>query len=74
MTRAEHLQRAKDRAIAYVDVGDFEQAFASFTSDLAKHPELEGALKIQQDLGMRMYIGGFLNTAVEMRKWIEGFR
>lgn len=36
MTRAEHLQWAKDRALEYVAIGDMNQAFASMTSDLRK--------------------------------------
>ena len=41
MTRAEHLQWAKDRALEYADRGDMTNAIASMCSDLRKHPELE---------------------------------
>lgn len=39
MTRAEHLQWCKDRALAYVRDGDLVNAVASMGSDLTKHPE-----------------------------------
>ncbi len=41
MNRAEHLQWAKDRALTYVDDGDYVNAVASFMSDLSKHPDTE---------------------------------
>ena len=34
MTRAEHLQWSKDRAIEYINMGDADQAWASMVSDL----------------------------------------
>lgn len=36
MTRAEHLQWAKDRALQYVDAGQLDLALASFGSDMSK--------------------------------------
>jgi hypothetical protein len=39
MTKAEHLQWARARAIEYLDKGDAHQAFSSFASDLQKHEE-----------------------------------
>lgn len=71
MTREEHLQWCKDRALEYVDANDTSQAFASFSSDMSKHPETanHSALK----LGTMLLMGGHLNTPAEMRKWILGF-
>ena len=40
-TRAEHLAWCKQRALAYVEQGDLNNAFASMISDLRKHPETE---------------------------------
>jgi len=40
MNRAEHLQWAKNRAMEYVNAGDYSQAVASMLSDLGKHEEL----------------------------------
>jgi len=69
-TRAEHLAWCKTRALAYVERGDFHNAFASLGSDLRKHPETEshGAM----ELGMMLMLGGMLNTAKDMRDFIEG--
>lgn len=46
MTREEHLQWSKDRALQYLP-GDVTNATASFVSDLGKHPELEGHAVMQ---------------------------
>ena len=71
MTRAEHLQWCKDRAIEYIKVGDAEQAFASFGSDMAKHTDTanHSALK----LGAMLFFGGHLATPAKMEQWINGF-
>ena len=73
MNRKEHLQWSKDRALAYVDAGDINQAFASFASDLGKHDETEAARKLAATLGMPMLMMGALSTPDEMRKFINGF-
>lgn len=39
MTRAEHLQWCKDRAMEYVNKGDLLNGVTSMMSDLTKHPE-----------------------------------
>lgn len=71
MTRTEHLQWCKQRALEYVNSGDLPQAFASMGSDLNKHPETKNHSAIQ--LGMMMMMSGHLDTAEEMRRFIEGF-
>jgi hypothetical protein len=71
MTRAEHLQWAKDRAIEHVDTGDLNQAFASFQSDMKKHDET--ARHVCLPLMTQMFLGGMLETPEKMRKHIEGF-
>lgn len=70
MTRAEHLQWCKDRAMEYVKTGDLEQAFASFNSDMRKHSKTEDHLGL--DLGAVLFFNGNLNTKPEMEKWILG--
>jgi hypothetical protein len=40
MTKEEHLEWAKLRALYYCDFGDPAQAVASMTSDMAKHPDI----------------------------------
>lgn len=71
MTRAEHLQWCKDRALEYVDMNDVNQAWSSIASDLRKHPETENHTAIE--LGMMLMIGGHLSSAEDMRKFINGF-
>ena len=45
MTRTEHLQWAKDRAVKIIEGGDVASGMASFTSDMFKHPETNETLK-----------------------------
>lgn len=70
MTRAEHLQWCKDRALLYLP-HDPEQAAMSMISDLRKHPELEDHAGIV--LGGMLMMGGFLSKASEAERWIKGF-
>lgn len=71
MTRKEHLDWCKQRALEYVDMNDLQQAFASMISDLGKHPETQGHTGIDLMLGLMMI--GKLDTAKEMRECINGF-
>lgn len=71
VSRQEHLDWCKRRAIEYVDAGDLDQAFASMGSDLGKHDETRNHSGIE--LGMMMLMGGHLKSPSEMRKFIEGF-
>ena len=50
MNRQEHLQWCKDRAIEYVDSDDNQQAFASFMSDMSKHPETSNHLALEMGM------------------------
>jgi hypothetical protein len=43
MTRAEHLQWAKNRAMEYVNAGDYRNAVTSMMSDLNKHDDLRAS-------------------------------
>jgi hypothetical protein len=71
MTRTEHLEWCKNRALEYVESGDLTGAYASMTSDLRKHEETENHPAI--GLGMMLLMTGKLNTPTEMRQFIEGF-
>lgn len=71
MTRSEHLQWCKDRAIEYTKAGKVSEAFSSFSSDMSKHSETSNHSALQ--LGFSLFFGGHLNTAAEMEKWILGF-
>jgi hypothetical protein len=71
MTRQQHLDWCKRRALEYVDAGDLQDAFSSMASDLSKHPETVGHTGIE--LGMLQLMGGMLSTPEQMRQFIEGF-
>jgi hypothetical protein len=71
MTRQEHLDWSKKRALEYVKRGDLDNAFASMVSDLNKHPETSG--HIGMSLGIQLKMAGQLNTPASMKKFIEGF-
>ena len=71
MTRVEHLEWCKTRALKYVEAGDPEMAFASMVSDLRKHTDTRhhaGA-----ELGMLYMMSGLFRSSRDMRAWIEGF-
>lgn len=70
MTRQEHLDWCKQRALAYLP-GDLENAFASMLSDLGKHPETKDHFGIR--LGMDLMLTGNLGSEDQMRRFIEGF-
>lgn len=70
MDRQEHLDWCKRRALAHCDAGNLTMAFASFASDLSKHPMTENQPAIQ--LGLMLMLGGHLNTAQKMRDFITG--
>ena len=71
MTRSEHLEWCKKRALEYIDMGDISQAWTSMMSDLGKHPETSNHTGIE--LGMILHMNGHLSSAYEMRKFILGF-
>jgi hypothetical protein len=71
MTRSEHVQWCKNRALEYCNAGDLVQAFSSMASDLKNHPETENHIGVQ--LGMIQLMSGKLSTIAEMRNFIEGF-
>ena len=71
MTRREHLDWCKKRALEYVDAGDIEQAYASMASDMGKHPETRNHAAL--DFGTLLLAMGDLDTPEKMSKFIEGF-
>lgn len=72
MNREEHLQWCKDRAIEILDSGGGPgEAYASFCSDMSKHPETRSHGAIE--LGLMLMLGGHNNTNYEMKKFINGF-
>lgn len=73
MTRQEHLQWCKDRALEYVKVGDNDSALASMLSDLAKHPETAGSVKSCGPMAMMLKMSGHLAN-VYFTKTPDGVR
>lgn len=71
MTRPEHMEWCKKRALEYVDNGDLTNAYSSMCSDLTKHEETSNHAGIS--LGMMLMMSGKLSTQEEMRKFINGF-
>ena len=71
ISRADHLDWCKRRALEYVDANDLDQAMASMLSDLNKHDETRGHAGGEIMLMLKM--GGRLTTASEMREFINGF-
>lgn len=72
MTRTEHLQWCKDRAIELLDTGDLQQAFASMCSDVMKHDETQHH-STTNILGLSQLSAGLLSTPDAMRSWILGY-
>ena len=70
MTRAQHLQWAKDRALAYVEAGELAEACASLLADLNKHSQIDPSAA-QMVWGIEALTGG-LNSADKVRHFING--
>lgn len=71
VSRQEHLDWCKQRALEYVEANSPVQAFASMASDLRKHPETEGLLSADfLSRGQEAALAG--ND--EIRAWLEGIR
>jgi len=69
MTRDENMKWCKERALAYLP-GSPEDAVASMSSDLDKHPETRAVNDWIMSLGL-MYL---MNKDIAgVRRWIEGF-
>lgn len=71
MTRKEHLEWCKERALEYVKNEDLKNAWTSMVSDLSKHPETMEHPAIE--LGTMLIISGDLNTPGSMSEFINGF-
>lgn len=69
-SRAEHLAWCKARALEYLP-HDPAEALASMFSDLRKHDEFKNHSAIE--LGAMLMFNGHLQTARQVREYIEGF-
>lgn len=71
MTRQEHLDWCKKRALEYLTEHDTNNAVASMLSDMRKHPETADHIGCQ--LGISLLVAGHLNSETKVREWIVGF-
>lgn len=71
MSRQDHLNWCKERALAYADRGDVTNAIASMCSDLRKHPETENHAGAQ--IMVMQAVAGLFDRPGELRRFIEGF-
>jgi hypothetical protein len=72
LSRDEHLEWAKKRALEYLDAGDSRNAFTSMLIDMRKHPELENHIGNKIGVGFMM-LPGWIDNMAEVRRWIVGF-
>jgi hypothetical protein len=70
MTRDEHLQWAKARALAYLDRGELQNAITSMLSDLSKNEDLAKSAQLLGGLGLMIAMG---DDVEEARRFIQGF-
>lgn len=70
MTRDEHVEWCKKRALEYLDRGDIKNAVTSMMSDMDKHPEC----RVNQALSMLGMMAIMQNDHAGARRFIEGFR
>ena len=70
MDRAEHLQWCKDRAMEYVNAGDYNNAVVSMLSDLSKHPETENSVRIATMLSLTVMMDPSRDT---VERFVRGF-
>jgi hypothetical protein len=70
MTRAEHVAWAKQRALEYVEQGDFAQAIASIVTDYNNHEETSHSSALIGIIGIGEVAAGA--DAERMRRFIEG--
>jgi hypothetical protein len=71
MTRQEHMEWCKKRALKYVEMDDLNNALISMMSDLTKHEETKNHLGIQ--LTTMLMFRGMLKTKQEIINHIMGF-
>ena len=69
--REQHVEWCKERALAYLDNADLDNAFNSMISDLNNHTYTKEHPAII--IGFMLRMSGGLSTVQEMRKFIVGF-
>jgi hypothetical protein len=71
MTRKEHLEWCRRRALEYLDQGDVPNAVTSMLSNLQKHPETK--LSAESPLSMLGMMTIMQNDRAGAKRFIEGF-
>ncbi len=71
MNRQEHLDWCKQRALEYLDNGDWHGGLASMLSDIRKHPETQDHPAVP--LAAILMFSGQLNDVKSVRDFILGF-
>lgn len=71
MTRKEHMEWCKKRALEYLDRGDVPNAITSMLSDLEKHDDTR--LPKGSPLAMLGMMSIMSNSRTDARIFIEGF-
>ena len=69
LTREQHVERSKERALALLNVGRIREAVASMMMDMRKYPNCEVPHEIHA-IGMHAVVAGDSALA---RAYIEGF-
>lgn len=70
MTRQQHLEWCKKRALEYLDKGDVQNAVTSMMSDMQKHDETKFNSPTLNMLGIMAIRSGDIHEA---RRYIVGF-
>lgn len=73
MNYEERLEWCKARAREYLDRGDCVNAYASFASDMIKHPETANHPALVLGVQLMVADNRMRDDPAEMRKFIEGF-
>jgi hypothetical protein len=71
ISREDHLQWCKDRALEYVELGDLSKAIASMTSDIQKHPQTRLSPPVERALLIPILFNQLDEKKVS--EWINGF-
>ncbi|OKO67664.1 hypothetical protein AC629_42585 [Bradyrhizobium sp. NAS80.1] len=69
MTRAQFVQRSKERALALLTVGKIREAVASMMMDMRKYPDCEAPQEVNV-IGILAVTAGDISLA---RAYIDGF-
>jgi hypothetical protein len=66
-SREEHLKWCKQRAMEYVNAGDWQQGITSMLSDLGKHSETQSSVQIGSMIMLTV------RDRASAKRFVEGF-